>query len=100
MTRFVTCFALAFQLALASGGIAWADAEGCAEECPDDDAKGECAPGCDDCTCCPHIRALKVEAEFKERSAQSAVKVRSVLKSAPASPEPKEILHVPKARLA
>lgn len=100
MSRFALSVALAFHLALAGGGFEWTQAEPCAEECPDDDAKGECTPGCDDCTCCPHVRALTLETDVKERGAQSAMKVRSVVRSAPASPEPKEILHVPKARLA
>jgi hypothetical protein len=31
--------------------------ERCAEQCPDDDAQGQCAPECQDCTCCAHHAA-------------------------------------------
>lgn len=75
----------------------------CAEEegCPDGDAKGGCAPGCQLCECC----GLSVRTLFPQP--KQVLPVLSVFQLAviqgdrfPSSPYPHDILHVPRPTLA
>jgi hypothetical protein len=69
----------------------------CVETCPDDDEQGQCAPGCDDCSCCNHVRtaALKPAGILLE----TVDTERCLARSTPAPPpvDVRGIRHVPKA---
>lgn len=75
--------------------------EACAQPCPDDDEKGQCAPDCADCTCCGHVvhsltplpasDGLTLETELREHPA---------LPQAPEDPDSHKPRHVPKVRPA
>lgn len=71
----------------------------CTQPCPDDDSKGQCAPDCSDCACCPHLRVMAV-ASGKPFLPRQAQKIPERKQMAPPSPEPGDILHVPKTLLA
>lgn len=104
MTTFVSRLAfamgLALHLALASGASLATEEIGCTEQCPDDAPDGKCPPNCSYCPCCTHVRLQFVEAPTKEAPALVMVPVLERVEAPPLSPEPGEILHVPKASLA
>jgi hypothetical protein len=71
----------------------------CDESCPGDVSGGECAPNCHFCSCCslPKI-ARHLSTAFLAPPAQATPRTESA--EYPASPEPADILHVPKRVLA
>ncbi|NMO19196.1 hypothetical protein HPC49_18560 [Pyxidicoccus fallax] len=75
--------------------------EVCAQSCPDDDERGQCAPDCSDCTCCGHVRSVAAPVALPSL----ALRVPMPLLLAhdedePASADAGDILHVPIAPLA
>jgi hypothetical protein len=94
---------VASVLLLQAGGAASVAAiDDCAGSCPDDDPEGDCPPVCPSCTCVTHAHppllppretvALAVQTPTASSFAAVAMFVPS--------PDPREILHVPKALLA
>jgi hypothetical protein len=91
-----------FLVALLASEIAFSSTAlrgSCAETCQDDGPDGQCSPGCDDCFCCNHGR-LTVSLP------QDAVVLFAMFETTlwpddaePSSPEPQEILRVPKSAL-
>lgn len=72
----------------------------CAESCPDDDAEGNCPPSCVCCTCCVHATPF-VAVVAATDGPQSSVPLRFPHDEIePSSTTPRDILHVPKSRLA
>jgi hypothetical protein len=71
----------------------------CAERCPDDGPDGRCPPACTTCPCSPRPApaspSLVVATPVTHRELAPAVAVL-----APSEPEPADIFHVPKRRLA
>jgi hypothetical protein len=74
------------------------DAE-CDESCPGDVSGGECAPNCHFCTCCSLPKVARgATTAFQAPPAEAATWTQST--DCPPSPEPADILHVPKLVLA
>jgi hypothetical protein len=71
----------------------------CDESCPGDVSGGECAPNCHFCSCCslPKV-ARAASTAFLAPAGQAAPPTQSA--DCPPSPEPADILHVPKPVLA
>ncbi|MEK6606119.1 MAG: hypothetical protein AABZ30_00490 [Myxococcota bacterium] len=68
----------------------------CQESCPDDDARGNCAPNCSDCACCGHLLAAALPAQPRVlASAPSVARVWRTERVLPIAELP-AIEHVPK----
>ncbi len=101
MLKLFVAMAAAVLLLQASGAASLATIDDCAESCPHDDPEGECPPVCPSCTCVTHAHppllpprdslALSVQASTVSSFAPVAMFVPS--------PDPREILHVPRALL-
>jgi hypothetical protein len=96
MLRVVLAAGLASYVALATGDVATFGEAPCAERCPDDDAQGNCDADCTDCVCCAHVRLSFAVAEARAPLPSEAVRVPEQQQAEPESPEPGDILHVPK----
>lgn len=90
-------FLLAGALLVLGGAGVDAHAEGtCTAQCPDDDAGGHCPPNCSDCLCCGHLTSALFRVEFEVRPQARAVgSSLTAPGTLPASPDPRELLHVP-----
>jgi hypothetical protein len=78
-----------------SGLAALCDEGSCDETCPTDVSGGQCPPNCHDCSCCslPQVTGgatVAMEAPVARRLSCPP------LSAGPISPEPADILHVPK----
>lgn len=100
MLRIVLAVGLATYVALATGEAATFSGVACSQRCPDDDSQGKCAPDCADCACCPHLRLSFAVGETKVSVPVVGEAVPEHQQSEPQSPEPGDILHVPKTHLA
>lgn len=100
MLRLLATIGFACFLALAIQGDRLVD-QWCEQSCPDDDADGQCAPDCVDCTCCSHL-PNPVSFQEASRPVWEGLKQATVEWSDRVLPmvEPQEILHVPIAVLA
>lgn len=73
---------------------------GCSEQCPDDAPGGTCPPVCA-CSCCSHVQSFPSGAGDALLSPPPVTRfVSTSEQAAPSTPEPAEIAHVPKSRLA
>ena len=72
---------------------------GCDEDCPTDLSGGECAPNCHSCSCCslPKVAGSSTPAAIALQSGDMSWVAAS---EDPPTPEPADILHVPKHALA
>lgn len=100
MMRIALAIGFACYVALATGEVSVFEGAACTQRCPDDDSSGQCAPNCADCACCPHLRVMAVAAGAKPPVAVQSKKVPERKQMQPPSPEPGDILHVPKTHLA
>ncbi|MBK7863299.1 MAG: hypothetical protein IPJ65_32805 [Archangiaceae bacterium] len=96
MLRTALAVVLSAYVALATGDVPGA----CSQSCPDDDSQGQCAPDCTDCACCLHLRLSMAVAELKVSVPATGEVVPERPMLTPQSPEPGDILHVPKTHLA
>lgn len=83
-------------------GVAWAATEDrCAAQCGDDDDRGgQCPPNCPDCVCSIHVAATFAAPLVVTAVAPPATRVRFAEPAAATpSPDPSDILHVPRALL-
>ena len=91
----VTVLVLSFQT---SGlGAAFGDPE-C--DCPTDESGGQCPPNCRDCGCCSTPRSLLSRLVPASPITKIAAVTWPPVRLRPPSPDPRAILHVPKAALA
>jgi hypothetical protein len=81
------------------GSAAGVPLERCEETCPDDDPQGNCAPDCDDCSCCNHLRSPLASHLQGASGAIPQQRFSPGTALPPESPEPAEIGHVPIALL-
>ncbi len=84
-------------VALQVGVSSIALAAPCVGTCDDDGPDGNCAPGCDDCTCCAHARVLIARPQTTDAPTSAAVIHAWPADGEPPSPDPREILRVPRA---
>jgi hypothetical protein len=78
-----------------TGLAALCDQDSCDEPCPTDMSGGKCPPNCHDCNCCSLPRvAATVAVELIAPAASHSSWVGPI--DRPSSPEPADILHVPK----
>ncbi len=68
----------------------------CEDTCPDDDERGQCAPDCDDCTCCAHSRPIAVAPSGLRLTAGGSEEAFEGDLLVPPTPYVGEILQVPK----
>ncbi|MBN1205547.1 MAG: hypothetical protein JXB05_11565 [Myxococcaceae bacterium] len=100
MLRTWLCIGFLFLTPGGGGLLPLVQGDVCEQGCPDDDARGQCAPDCADCTCCSHVRSVVL--------APSAIVLLSLPRPSffgqeddePASADLGDILHVPIARPA
>lgn len=90
--RLVSLLLLATLLALAGQALPCVADEGC---CPGDSRERPMDP---DCACCVHLARVEVpDATAALEPAHAAVALTPCASTLPASPDPREILHVPRA---
>ncbi|MBI5508908.1 MAG: hypothetical protein HY903_09160 [Deltaproteobacteria bacterium] len=93
----VTCIVvLAVFAGQATGAWALFDREACAEPCPGEHSGGDCPPTCQSCNCCPAVRPVLIPPALAVRAPALSFALPSAYHLTPPSPEPREILHVPK----
>ena len=100
LVRWLIVIGAVFFSVQTASGIARVSDEACSQSCPDDAPDGSCPPGCNDCSCCAHLNpvvASIVLVETVEGITQDAPVISTSL---PPSPEPNDILHIPKSLLA
>lgn len=68
----------------------------CVEACADDDASGECAPGCEDCSCCTHVSPLAAPVAAAIEVVDAIALLEWGVQAKPRAPEPRALLHVPR----
>lgn len=68
----------------------------CVETCEDDGPDGQCAPGCEDCLCCAHSRVTVAPPAGSAAPIATSVALVWREDARPPTPEPHEILRVPK----
>ena len=75
--------------------------ERCTEACEDDDAEGECAPECEDCTCCAHQPAPVLTAPSHAALTAPAARQHTEAPAAwPQTAHGRKIPHIPRRALA
>ncbi len=89
----VVAFAL---FAVQASGLAQGVEIPCAERCQDDGPDGRCAPTCQDCLCCAQVRVYPAGAPTALVPTQPVARIAWPAQATPASPDPGEILRVPK----
>jgi hypothetical protein len=89
----VVLFAL---FALEASGLAMAVETTCLEHCDDDGPDGTCPPTCQDCACCAQPRAIQTMSAGAAPSQALTSTGDWPAAGPPASPDPGEILRVPK----
>lgn len=99
VAKLFVAFGLVAYLASASIDGSTCDEGGCTQSCSSDDSQGHCPPDCTDCDGCIHLNLL-VAIPGLSLPSVLAPRTIDVPRLAPPSPEPREILHVPKPRLA
>jgi hypothetical protein len=72
----------------------------CEQGCPDDDAWGQCAPDCADCTCCSHVRSVVLVPSATVLLSLPRPTFFAQEEDEPASADVGDILHVPIVRPA
>ena len=101
MRRLLQVIVLYAVLAQATG-LVWASTEDtCASDCRDDGDHRQCPPNCADCVCSVHAPATFAMAPVvvvKPLPPPRALTFPSP-RDAAASPDPRDILHVPRAQL-
>jgi hypothetical protein len=75
--------------------------ESCSEECPTDVSGGQCAPNCPFCGCCSLPKTMNALAALPAAPCGEIGHVTWGSNTRrPPSPDPRDILHVPRALLA
>jgi hypothetical protein len=88
---------VAFVLfAVQAGGLALAVETACFERCEDDGPDGNCAPTCADCRCCAQPRVPPTPTSDDLIPPAPVARRSWSPQAAPVSPDPSEILRVPK----
>jgi hypothetical protein len=101
LIRFVTIVALALFVAQATGAWTLLSAEPeCEASCPGDGPHGECPPGCQLCACCSTPRTVPPTLGSPLPLPSVGQGLLVLGDNVPLSPDPDEILHVPKLVLA
>jgi hypothetical protein len=72
----------------------------CSEDCPTDRSGGECPPNCHTCACCSLPAGMHGSPEVVLLPPELQARTWAGTAELPFSPEPAEILHVPKRFLA
>lgn len=98
--KVLLALAFSIHLSIAGGAGTVVEAKFCTESCPDDDSDGQCAPMCSDCTCCAHPPLMTIASEMKLSLTMTGSNSPELKLTLPLSPEPDDILHVPKTQLA
>src|SRR5262249_34949907 len=76
------------------------DARVCTLSCPDDGEEGHCAPDCEACPCCSHVRPLAMTTAPLVFSPVARAEVVEDATEALVSADGGDILHIPKPPLA
>ncbi|WP_224244092.1 hypothetical protein [Hyalangium gracile] len=102
MFRIWLCLIALLVASIGGSGFVSAGAPGsiCAQSCPDDDERGECAPDCTDCSCCSHVPPVVLSLSPSLEQDLPPSPSISHEEQEPPSLEVGEILHVPIVALA
>ena len=101
LARVVTILALALFVTQTSGTRTLLSSEpDCEASCPGDGAHCKCPPGCQLCACCSTPRTVQppLASSLPLPSIEQGLRISG--DDVPQSPDPDEILHVPKLVLA
>ena len=75
--------------------------ERCTEQCADDDEQGQCAPECQDCTCCAHHAASVLAVPSGSPLPAPVARQRTEAPTAqPQAAHARKIPHIPRPALA
>ncbi|MBI4510850.1 MAG: hypothetical protein HY698_14545 [Deltaproteobacteria bacterium] len=100
MVRALSIVLLTLFIGQATGLTELVEADECAQPCPGDSPDGHCPPACQFCACCPTLRPAVLSQSAAILPSQESHAVIGEQTETPPSPEPREILHVPKLSLA
>lgn len=100
MRAFLIVVAMCLSFELSGLGASFGDTACGGEECPGDASGGDCAPNCHFCTCCSLPRVAPTEVATAAPLPQATRTDFLGLAAMPSSPEPADILHVPRPVLA
>jgi hypothetical protein len=90
---------IALIVLLAVAAVPILEALPCDRDCAGDAGSGDCAPGCDDCGCCPLVRVL-LPIVGHAAPVECVSRLLDEPLRPPPAPGPAEILHVPKLSIA
>jgi hypothetical protein len=96
VARLLTIIAFMLFLGQVTGASALVDADTYIESCPGERPDGDCSPRCDACSCCPTLRPIVPLEATAVMPAPTLEAIFGANETRPPSPEPDEILHVPK----
>ncbi len=91
---------LAVFIGQATGLSELVEVDECSQPCPGDSPDGHCPPACQFCVCCAALRPAVLLQSVAILHNQESHTVIGEQTQTPPSPEPHEILHVPKRALA
>lgn len=94
--RILVCLAALLAAPVATVTSLVAETVACDQACPEEEGEGPCAPTCDECVCCAHLRMAAVPPKESRVPAGLAAPPDESPKSWESPLYVDEILHVPK----
>jgi len=99
VARFLQTLAVTAVLGQIVCGWAFASTERCAAPCSEGDSGSDCPTGCGACACCAPHRTVLPGGVGVCGAPRTGERIPVAILTRPLSPEPREILHVPKSLL-
>jgi hypothetical protein len=96
VSKLLSALALALAFSQGVGFFSYLGELACVTQCDDDESDTSCMPECPQCACCNAARFVFARAAGTPLRPPLDETVTVADAKAPASPEPREILHVPK----
>ena len=94
----VLCLLAGLMLGIQGTVAGRASDDACAQSCPEDGPDGKCPPGCADCACCGHlVSAVPAIIGLAIALPPPSIAQIELAPLFPPSPDPAEVLHVPKS---
>lgn len=92
------CVLAGLVLGTQSTGAVGASDDACTQSCPDDGPDGKCPPGCADCACCGHlVSAVPAGVGLAVALPSPSIAQIDLAPLFPPSPDPTEVVHIPKS---
>ena len=101
LLRFLQVIVLTAFVGQMTGFVPPIESHDCEENCPDEEGSDDgCSQSCHLCPCCPSLRLTASVLSLAVWPLSVLGRIDWNLRERPSSPEPGEIFHVPKQRLA